>query len=230
AGHGVTLNLGVRYDLQLGSYNENIPDLLARIQATLGRNGTLPLDTSVLQPAGKRGDFNNFGPRVGLAWDPANNGVTNIHAAWGMFYDNNRTLNNFGELTWPQSQSIVINSPNFLDPLQGKSRDSFISTAPPNVSVMDNHYVSPYAHQVNVGINRMVGNTLGVTADFTTVYRYSDRDTVDINLPVTPGSTIKPFPQFGRVSFWQATRDNTYRALLLKVEKRMTTKTQFLVS
>lgn len=226
---GLTLNLGVRYDLQLGSYNENIPDLLAKIQDTLGRNGTLPLDTSVVQPPGTRGDRNNFGPRVGVAWDPANNGVTNVHAAWGMFYDNQRTLTNFGEVTWPQGQSIIINSPSFPDALQGKSRESFISTAPPNVSVMDNNTVSAYAHQFNVGINRMLGNNLALTADVSMVNRYSDRDTVDINLPGQV-SRVKAFPQFGRVSFWQSTRDNTYQALLLKLEKRMTQHMSFLAS
>ena len=40
-----------------------------------------------------------------MAWDPANNGVTNIHAGYGLFYDNMRTLQNFGELTWPQAQA-----------------------------------------------------------------------------------------------------------------------------
>jgi hypothetical protein len=72
---------------------------------------------------------------------------------------------------------------------------------------------------------------MAVTADVTLVYRYSDRDTVDLNLPATPFSTVKPnFPQFGRVSFWQSTRDNTYKALLLKVDKRMTRNVQFLAS
>ena len=226
---GVTLNLGVRYDRQIGSYNEDVNGLLASIQSTLGRNGTLPLDVSVLQPAGTRGDRNNIGPRVGLAWDPRNNGVTNIHAAWGMFYDNMRTLQNFGELTWPQAQAIVINKPAFPDPLGGLSRSAFISTAPPNISLEDNSTVSPYAHQYNIGFNRSLTPSLAVTADLSLVYRYSDRDTVDINLP-NQITKVKPFPQFGRVSFWQSTHDNTYKALLLKLDKRMSRNLQFLAS
>ena len=43
-----------------------------------------------------------------MAWDPQNNGVMNIHAAYGMFYDNMRTLQNFNELTWPQAKQIII--------------------------------------------------------------------------------------------------------------------------
>jgi hypothetical protein len=41
---------------------------------------------------------------------------------------------------------------------------------------------------------------------------------------------VKLYPQFARVNFWQSTADNTYRALLVKVEKRMSHRYQFLTS
>lgn len=227
---GLTLNLGLRYDLQRGSFNENIPDLLGKIQNKLGRNGAFPVDPSVFpQPKSGRGDFNNFGPRVGIAWDPRDDGVTNVHAAYGMFYDNMRTLQNFGELTWPQSQTVIINNPSFPDPYQGSSRSSFISTAPPNISVMSNATVNPYAHQFDAGIDRIIRREFAVSADITVVNRYSDRDTVDPNLP-DPVTHVKPYPQFGQVGFWQSTANNTYRALLMKVEKRMSNHYQLLAS
>ncbi|MEO7273414.1 MAG: TonB-dependent receptor [Vicinamibacterales bacterium] len=226
----LTLNLGLRYDLQKGSFNENVPELLGKIQDKLGRNGTFPVDPSVIpQPNSGRGDFNNFGPRIGLAWAPGRSGYTNIHTAFGMFYDNMRTLQNFGELTWPQAQQIIIRNPNFADPLNGQSRSAFLSTAPPNISVMSNDTVNPYAHQFNLGIDRMLTRAIAASVDFSVVDRYSDRDTVDLNLPDRV-SGVRPYPQFGRVSFWQATSDNTYRALLVKVEKRMTSHYQFLTS
>lgn len=75
----------------------------------------------------------------------------------------------------------------------------------------------------------MIGSQLAVSADVTTVNRFSDRDTIDLNLP-NQVTRVKPYPQFGRVSVWQSTADNTYRALLLKVEKRMSSRYQFLVS
>ncbi len=232
---GLTLNLGLRYDVEFGSFNENIPDLLSKIQSKLGRDGTFPVDVSVLQPAGKRGDSHNVGPRIGVAWDPANNGATNIHAAYGIFYDNMRTLQNFVELTWPQAKQIIItgtasNPIPWPDPFEGKSRDQFLSTAPPNVTVMDNNTVNPYAHQYDIGLNRTLTRDISVAADVTLVYRYKDRDTVDPNLPDQATKKIRPFPQFGQVNFWQATADNTYKALLLKIEKRMSHRYQFLAS
>ena len=227
---GLTFNLGVRYDLQKGSFNEDLPTLLGSIQEKLGRDFSFPLDVSVVrQPQTGRGDFNNFGPRVGVAWDPANNGVTNVHAAYGMFYDNMRTLQNFNELTWPQARQIIITRPAFPDPLGGRSRDTFLSTAPPNITVQSNDTVNPYAHQFNAGVSRSMTRDIGITADVSVTNRRSDRDTVDVNLP-DQITRIRPYPQFGRVNFWVSTSDNTYRALLLKLEKRMSNNYQFLAS
>jgi hypothetical protein len=227
---GLTFNLGLRYDLQRGSFNEDVPALLSSIQSKLGRNGSFPVDVSVIpQPKSGRGDYNNFGPRVGMAWDPAKNGVMNIHAAYGMFYDNMRTLQNFNELTWPQAQQIIISRPTFPDPLGGRSRDSFVSTAPPNITVQSNDTVNPYAHQFNAGVSRSIARDIAFTADVSITSRYSDRDTIDPNLP-DPATRAKLYPQFGRVNLWVSTANNTYRALLLKIDKRMANRYQFLVS
>src|SRR5262249_5889953 len=142
---------------------------------------------------------------------------------------NMRTLQNFNELTWPQAQQIIINRPNYPDPLNGQSRNSFVSTAPPNITVMSNDQVNPYAHQFNAGVSRSIAHDIAVTVDFSIVNRYSDRDTIDPNLP-DPVTRAKLYPQFARVNFWVSTANNTYRALLLKVDKRMSNRYQFLAS
>src|SRR4029450_10162122 len=133
--------------------------------------GTFPFDPSIFpQPRSSRGDRNNFGPRVGMAWDPRNNGVTNVHAAYGLYYDNMRTLQNFGELTWPQAKSIQINNPTFPDPFgAGRTRDSYLSSTPPTVTVGSNAQINMYAHQVNVGVSQRLTADIALTADVTTV-------------------------------------------------------------
>ena len=225
----LTLNLGLRYDLQLGVFNEDIPGLLQRIEDKLGRDGSFPLEIPFHEGYQRRGDKNNFGPRLGFAWDPTGSGATNVHGGFGLFYENVRTLTNFGELTWPQNKSIVIQRPSFPDPFQGRSRDEFLSTAPPNITVGDHDQENAYAHQFNLGMSRMIARDIAVTADVTFVNRYADRDTIDINLP-DQVTRQRPYPQFNRVNFWQSAADDTYRALLVKLEKRMSNRYQFLVS
>src|SRR4029078_9368353 len=164
-GANFTLNLGLRYDLQLGSYGENLDDTFARIADVLGPGVArypIPLpfiDTSV------RGDQNNFGPRARFAWDPRGTGNTSVHAGYGMFYENMRTLGLEGELTWPQAQQIIINRPSYPDPRQAQSRDQFISTAPPNITVMDNRLVSPYAHHYTAGVTQRLAAGIGLSVD-----------------------------------------------------------------
>src|SRR4029079_8177838 len=61
------------------------------------------------------------------------------------------------------------------------------------------------------------------------VVRVDDRDQVEINLP-DQTTRVRPYPPFVRVNFWQPTADNYYKALLVKVEKRMSTRYQALAS
>src|SRR5262249_45519679 len=154
---------------------------------------------------------------------------TNSRASSWLFYDNIRTPTTFNELTWPEARQIVTTNPSFPDPLQGKSRDAYLSTAAPNITVWSNDYVNPYAHQVNVGVTREVARDFGVTADFTLVKRYSDRDDIDINVPDRV-TRVRPYAQFQQVTFGQSTSNNTYKALLIKLDKRMSHHVQALAS
>ncbi len=226
---GLTFNVGLRYDRQLGAYGDYLTsDQQLTAQLTGTSAVTYPLavpfiDTSV------RGNAKNFGPRLGVAWDPARDGRMNIHAGWGIYYDNMRTLQLGGEITWPQSQTIIISKPSYPDPLQGASRTNFLSTAPPNITVMANNLRSPYSNSVSAGITRQLTRDVGLNADVSWVNRYDDTDTVNINEP-NQTTGIRPYPQFGRVSQLQAVGDSTYRALFLKVDKRMSNRWSALVS
>jgi Carboxypeptidase regulatory-like domain/TonB dependent receptor len=73
--HNLTLNLGVRYDVEFPPKFKP-PQGLA-----------LPAYSALGLQKGIQTDKNNFQPRIGLAWDPKGDGKTVIRASYGIFYD-----------------------------------------------------------------------------------------------------------------------------------------------
>jgi hypothetical protein len=71
----VTLNYGVRYDVEIP------PSFKAPQGLALPAYNLLGLQKGI------QTDKNNFQPRIGLAWDPGGNGKTVVRASYGMFYD-----------------------------------------------------------------------------------------------------------------------------------------------
>jgi hypothetical protein len=75
----LTLNLGLRYEFttvptEANGKLSNFRNWLTDTEPTLG------------EPFFKA-KYKDFGPRVGLAWDPFSNGKTSIRAGFGMFFD-----------------------------------------------------------------------------------------------------------------------------------------------
>ncbi len=87
----LTLNLGVRYDIQTAPVDTQRRTLnfSPGVQSTAVPTaplGTLFVGDAGVPEGGARTQYEHFSPRLGLAWQPFENGRTIIHAGGGIFF------------------------------------------------------------------------------------------------------------------------------------------------
>lgn len=118
----LTLNYGLRWEPFLnGTFplkqvsHFNMADFLANVHSPQFPNapaGTLYPGDPGFQTGARPSDttWNDWAPRIGLAWDPTGSGKTLIRASYGIFYDMPETLffyNYAGEPLWGDAIAVI---------------------------------------------------------------------------------------------------------------------------
>lgn len=105
-----TLNLGVRYDL-FGVPTE-VHGLLSNIILGEGATFAERLANATVGRVARlfEGDHNNFGPRLGFAWDPFGHGRISIRGGYGIAYGRNYTnlFTNASRFNPPDDVPIIV--------------------------------------------------------------------------------------------------------------------------
>lgn len=217
--HNLTLSLGLRYDREFGSFDEHInPSAFAQPVPFLG-------DPS------KRGDKNNFAPRLGLSWNVRGDGRDVLRAGYGIYYQNLQTLQNFSEdRNFTQTVvSITCSKPGQASCPTYPNATGPLNTILPTVTVLAPNYQNPYSQQYNLGYSREITPNFSIHADG--VYEFTLRDyrVVDLNYPQA-GAATRPLPQFARILQHDPVSHAKYKALYIRADRRFSNKYQFLVS
>jgi hypothetical protein len=92
----LTLNYGVRYDVEISPLFTPATAVNAAAEKALGVVEGIPRD------------YNNVAPRFGLAWDPAGNGKTVIRMGYGLFYDHPLLAIAFDSVTADGGRSVQL--------------------------------------------------------------------------------------------------------------------------
>ncbi len=139
-----TLNLGLRWDKEVGSYNEDVDP------------ASFPRPIPFLGNPKNRGQKRNFGPRFGFAWDILEDGKNVVRGGFGIYFNNIQTLLNFPENRNISQCNVLITNPSYPDPYGGKSPSAFCSSAAPTVTVLDKNFSMPYSEQFTLGYSREI--------------------------------------------------------------------------
>ena len=119
-------------------------------------------------------DSNNLAPRVAVAWDPWGGSRTAVHAAYGVYYDNNLTsYAGINEVLdgGDGVRTLVLPFPFSVQGWLAPGRrlpEAFFAGVPSVVFAVGPGTVTPYAHHANVGIDHELG--LGLTVGAAVIY------------------------------------------------------------
>ena len=92
----LTINYGLRYDVELTPLFAPATSVNAAAEKALGVTEGIPRD------------YNNVSPRFGIAWDPKGDGKTVIRAGYGMFYDHPLLAVAFDSVTADGGRSVQL--------------------------------------------------------------------------------------------------------------------------
>ena len=229
----LTLNLGVRYDVETDTFANE-----------LGVEPFLPANRSL--------DTNNVVPRVGFAYSL--NDRTVIRGGGGKYYawlinqvahpirfaNTQRVLStlndgrpDFAVNPWngplPRAEDLerVFCNVNFVPGCIRRALGQTI--APPNAE-------NPYSYQASIGVQRQIGDVIGVNVDYSFNGARKDRITgYNINLSFNPATGLnypftdisrRPYPEWGQVPMDIFDGRSNYHGLEVGVTKRMSGRWQ----
>ena len=220
----LTVKYGVRYQTQLW------PDLT---YTALGYPSTYNFPT----------DHNNVAPRVAMSWDPQGDGRTAIHGAYGLFFENHITgvagitdLLDGDDHVRTLVRQFPASVPAWNSPGH-RLPEAAAGTFPTLKFLIDPGLESPYAHHASIGVDRELGNLLGVSANYVYARGFNQLGTIDYNPVVSAlGTGRRPQDVNGvagtSASILQYTKfgETWYNGLTVALNKRYGNGHQFLVS
>lgn len=214
----LTINLGLRYDNDLGIFNPHVK-----------------LTTGVQLPSG--GDNNNLAPRLGFVWSPLNNKNFVVRGGAGIYYSEIPT-NMIQDTAMFNGQTEVIASSgaktNLLSPFNGDSSAQILANPQAYtqaIQVMAPDVVTPWTAELSVGAQAELPGHTSVSADYLHNRTHHNWIRNDVNVyydattgfPKDPTLYGRPYSEYTNIKTFETPRQvgAIYDALLVSLETQV---------
>jgi len=243
----VTLNLGLRYDLQfpftdpLNRKLAYVPGQKSKVSPAAPEGLLFPGDPGISRGIAKT-DYNNIAPRLGVAWDPKGDGRMSVRAAFGVFYGStsgnewNTTADNQPftvRQPFPTVKTLADpygNLPGGVGPfpfLYDPASPRF--TLPAQVFGPSLDFVWPFTYQMNLSLQKELLRDYSVSASYVGALGRKMPASVDRNYPVFSTTATaanvnarRPYQPgvIGQARVLESIFATDYHGLQLSAEKR----------
>jgi hypothetical protein len=235
----LTLNYGVRYDLDWGAIAP--PHVTTEI--TFDPRGGMQYSDIAIN-AGDRlydtdmRDTDNVAPRAGFTWNVTGNNDLVVRGGTGLYYSINDSNTTFSQQSF-NGERIIVNSfpndgqPGFIqDPTRGRTAEDFLSgrypLPPQGPRVIAHDYRMPKTWQSIIGLQKELGEAMAVDADLTYWKAYNQGRQRDPNLffdPATgynrnPSAAGRPDPKFGQIQWLESSGKADFAAIATSFTRR----------
>jgi hypothetical protein len=195
----LTLNLGVRYDVDLGFFDSGHQ----------ANNRAIRALQIIGSPYGRvaRDDKNNFSPRVGFAWDVRGNARSVVRGGYGMYFD--QSFLNVPLFAIQQANPEIYAS--FLNDDDNLAIDSPPPSVPRPLTnplpgsrgrIIDPNFQAPYSQQWNIGFAQELKKNMALEFDYVHILGLHEFTSLDINPrtgPLLNATRSDPASHFPRV-------------------------------
>lgn len=221
----LTINMGLRYDYMTPSYEA--ANQMANFDPNTG-SLVYATDGSMADRALITPDRNNFGPRAGVVYQLTPKTI--LRGGYGLFFNpldrigsedqlslNPPGLRNINQTTTSTTTPILLMKDgfpaNYLDPANVVLNRLLIRAANPDGT-------NATSQQVAIGMERQLGGTFVVSADFVANNGSNIAVLRNLNQPAN-GNGARPYPNFAHIQWRDPIGESSYKGVDFAAEKRM---------
>jgi hypothetical protein len=212
-----TVNLGLRYDAELNTLNNDFTVPWASDTAVTNK----AVLADFINRGDRKNDLNNFSPRFSFSWDPTGMNRTFIRGGAGIIYDRVASFIGFQEKLAASWRTYTISNPGTTD--VETLRQRVISgqvASTPNLVLVKNLMKTPENRQMSVGIGHQVTPDLALNADFIHQDIRHLYTRLNPNYRSTTANARVLTPRYGDIILWDDFGRAKFDALMLSVGYR----------